>query len=70
MKQPPKWKFAIMVWIAIYPMITILQFALGAQLKDMPIPLRSLIMTLILVPMMVFVMLPLLRKLLGKWLSK
>jgi len=70
MKQPPKWKFAIMVWIAIFPMITTLQYALGAQMKDMPIPLRSLIMTLILVPMMVFVMLPLLRKVLGKWLSK
>ena len=70
MKQPPKWKFAVMVWIAIYPMITTLQYALGAQMKDMPIPLRSLIMTLILVPMMVFVMLPLLRKILGKWLSK
>jgi antibiotic biosynthesis monooxygenase (ABM) superfamily enzyme len=51
-------------------MITALQFALGAELKDLPIPLRSLIMTLILVPMMVFVVLPLLRKLLGKWLSK
>lgn len=70
MKQPPKWKFAVMVWIAIYPMITTLQYVLGAQMKDMPIPLRSLIMTLILVPLMVFGMLPLLRKLLGKWLSK
>lgn len=70
MKQPPKWKFAIMVWIAIYPMITTLQYALGAQLKEFSIPLRSLIMTLILVPMMVFVMLPILRKILGKWLSK
>jgi antibiotic biosynthesis monooxygenase (ABM) superfamily enzyme len=39
-------------------------------LREMSIPLRSLIMTLILVPLMVFVLLPILRKLLGSWLHK
>ncbi len=29
MKQPPKWKFAIMVWIAIYPAITLASFLIG-----------------------------------------
>ena len=70
MKQVPKWKFAVMVWIAIYPSITLLQLLIGKQLLELPIPLRSLILTLILVPLMVFVLLPILRKFLGSWLNK
>jgi antibiotic biosynthesis monooxygenase (ABM) superfamily enzyme len=70
MKQAPKWKFAIMVWIAIYPTITLVQFLIGDSLVHLPIPLRSLFLTLILVPLMVFVLLPFLRKILDKWLHK
>ncbi len=70
MKQPPKWKFALMVWIAIYPSITIVQLLIGEQILDFPLPLRTLIMTGILVPLMVYVLLPLLRKMLGNWLNK
>jgi antibiotic biosynthesis monooxygenase (ABM) superfamily enzyme len=70
LKQAPKWKFAVMVWIAIYPSITLLQLLIGKQLMALPIPLRSLILTLILVPLMVFVLLPILRKILGSWLNK
>lgn len=70
MKQPPKWKFAIMVWMAIYPSITLVQLLIGKQLTKLPLPLRTLIMTGILVPLMVYVLLPLFRKLLGNWLNK
>ncbi len=70
MKQPPKWKFAIMVWLAIYPAITLLTFLIGDYIKNLPLPLKTLIMTGILVPLMVFVLLPLLRKILGNWLNK
>lgn len=59
-----------MVWIAIYPSITLLQLLIGKQLLELPIPLRSLILTVILVPLMVFVLLPILRKFLGSWLNK
>jgi len=68
MKNPPQWKFAIMVWIAIYPSITLVQFLIGDSLLHLAIPIRSLILTLILVPLMVFVLLPGLRKILNKWL--
>lgn len=70
MKQPPKWKFAIMVWLAIYPTITLVSFLIGDIIKSWPLPFKTLLMTGILVPLMVFVLLPLLRKLLGKWLHK
>lgn len=70
MKQPPKWKFAIMVWLAIYPTITGVSFLIGDSLKTWPLPLKTLLMTGILVPTMVFVLLPLLRKVLHNWLNK
>jgi antibiotic biosynthesis monooxygenase (ABM) superfamily enzyme len=68
--QPPKWKFALMVWIAIYPSITLVQLLIGNQIISLPLPLRTLIMTGILVPLMVYVLLPFLRKILGNWLNK
>ncbi|HRH56939.1 MAG TPA: hypothetical protein PLS10_04745 [Chitinophagales bacterium] len=70
MKQPPRWKFAVMVWIAIYPTITLVSFLIGPYLKELPIPLRTLVLTLILVPLMVFIIMPNLQKIMGKWLFK
>jgi antibiotic biosynthesis monooxygenase (ABM) superfamily enzyme len=70
MKQPPKWKFAVMVWLAIYPTITFVSYLIGDIIKEWPLPLKTLLMTGILVPTMVFVLLPILRKLLTNWLNK
>ena len=70
MKQPPKWKFAVMVWLAIYPTITFVSYLIGDVIKEWPLPLKTLLMTGILVPTMVFVLLPILRKLLINWLNK
>ena len=70
MKQPPKWKFAVIVWLAIYPTITLVTFIIGDFIQKFPLPIKTLIMTGILVPLMIFVLLPLLRKILGNWLNK
>ena len=70
MNQSPKWKFAIMVWLAIYPTITLVTFLIGDYIKNLPLPLKTLLLTGILVPTMVFILLPFLRKILGNWLNK
>lgn len=69
MKPPKKWKYALMVWIAIYPAITLLSYLIGNEIKALPLAARTLIMTGILVPLMVYVLLPMLRKILGNWLN-
>jgi antibiotic biosynthesis monooxygenase (ABM) superfamily enzyme len=70
MKPPKKWKMAIVVWLAIYPLITIVFLLFGKYLVQInPIPLRTLIMTVILVPLMVFLVMPLIQKLLKNWFS-
>jgi antibiotic biosynthesis monooxygenase (ABM) superfamily enzyme len=71
MKPPKKWKMAIVIWIAIYPTITILFAVFGQHfLLINPLPLRTLVITLMVVPLMVFVILPNVQKAMGKWLQK
>lgn len=70
MKPPPKWKTAVLIWVAIYTSITQLSMLFGPQLQNMALPMRTLIMTAILVPLMVFVLLPALNKLFKPWLHQ
>ncbi len=69
-RPPPKWKTALLIWLAIYPSITLLVLVFGQHLARLPLMLRTLVMTAILVPLMVFVLLPWLQKLFATWLRK
>jgi antibiotic biosynthesis monooxygenase (ABM) superfamily enzyme len=70
--KPARWKTAILIWMGIYPTITIVLGTLGSYILPMKIPLylKTLPITLIVVPLMVYAVLPLLHKLFGKWLMK
>lgn len=68
-KQPPKYKTAIMIWMVIYPTINLLFYLFGDVLNTFVLPIRTLILTLILVPLMVYVLLPLAGKILKNWLQ-
>lgn len=71
MKPPKKWKMAVLIWIAIYPLITIVFAVFGKYLMQIEIlPLRTLLMTIVLVPIMVFILIPTLQNMLGEWLRK
>lgn len=71
MKPPKRWKFAIIVWLAIYPIITAIFFFFGKHLMQInPLPLRTLVITLIAVPLMIFISMPQMQKLFKNWLSK
>jgi antibiotic biosynthesis monooxygenase (ABM) superfamily enzyme len=70
MNQPPKYKTAIVIWVVIYPTINLIMFLLGNSLSELILPIRTLVMTIILVPLMVYVLMPLANKIFEKWLSK
>jgi hypothetical protein len=70
MKQPPKYKTAVVIWIIIYPTINLILLLLGDSLNELTLPFRTLIMTLILVPLMVYVLMPFANKLFNSWLNK
>lgn len=57
---------AVKIWTVIYPSITLFYALFGNYLAAVPLYLRTLILTVILVPWMVFAGLPALQLLLKK----
>ncbi|WP_214318728.1 hypothetical protein [Nonomuraea sediminis] len=53
---------ALMIWIAVLPTLTVLQLALGGLLEAVPPYLRPPIIATLMVPMMVYVLMPLLQR--------
>lgn len=49
---------SIKIWIVIYPSIMLFYFLFGSYLAELPLYVRTFILTLVLVPWMVFVGLP------------
>jgi antibiotic biosynthesis monooxygenase (ABM) superfamily enzyme len=66
--MPPRWKTAVVIWLAIYPSITLLLWLAGPRIGGWALPVRTLVVTAVLVPWMVFVVLPALQRLLAPWL--
>jgi antibiotic biosynthesis monooxygenase (ABM) superfamily enzyme len=69
--KPKKWKIAVVVWLAIYPVITLLQIVFGNQLSKISwLPLRTLVVTAVVIPIMVYIMEPLMKRIFAHWLNK
>jgi antibiotic biosynthesis monooxygenase (ABM) superfamily enzyme len=60
---------AVVVWLAIYPTITLVLWLAGPQIASWPLPLRTFLITGVVVPLMVFVLLPVIQRLLAPWLK-
>lgn len=61
-----KHKLTLLIWIAIYPLVTLLYYLMGDQLLSFPLPVRTLIVTAIAVPLMVYLLMPLLNKIFNR----
>jgi antibiotic biosynthesis monooxygenase (ABM) superfamily enzyme len=70
MKQPKKWKMALLVWLVIYPTISVISIVLGPWLVQFPVLVRTFIMSVILVPFMIFIAMPQITIVFKKWLTK
>jgi antibiotic biosynthesis monooxygenase (ABM) superfamily enzyme len=67
--QPKKWKLMLLTWLFIYPLINILFFLLFPLMKEWHQLLKTLTLTLILVPLM-GAFLPKWHGLFKNWLQK
>ncbi|WP_299217379.1 hypothetical protein [uncultured Aquimarina sp.] len=65
-----KLKSMLIIWIAIYPAITTIMLLFGDMLNELPTLLRTLILTLILVPSMVYILIPFWTKVFNKPATK
>lgn len=67
---PARHKAVLVTWLAIFPLVTLV-LAVGTPLGLMELPLvaRSFVLTAIVVPAAVLALLPMLRRLLARWLA-
>lgn len=70
MKTKMKLIAALKIWVVIYPSITLFYFLFGEQLSALPPYARTFILTIALVPWMMFVGVPLVDALLRRFSAK
>ncbi|MEO8166770.1 MAG: hypothetical protein ABI623_00895 [bacterium] len=58
MKTKAKFVASLKIWVVIYPSLTLFLYVMREPLSVMPLYLRTLLMTISLVPLIVFVGLP------------
>ena len=63
-------KRAFLIWLAIYPLITILFGLLGDYLLRYPLAVRTFILTAIAVPIVFYLILPFYNSVFTKWLNQ
>lgn len=61
---------SLKIWVVIYPSITLFLYLFGEPLSHLPLYERTLILTIILVPWIVFVGVPFVDAILSKISSK
>ncbi|WP_144984315.1 antibiotic biosynthesis monooxygenase [Halomonas sp. C22] len=66
---PPRWKQAVAVWLAFFPVSLLFHWLFGGLLAEWALIPRVLLSTLVLTPVMVFVFIPLSTRLLAPWLQ-
>jgi antibiotic biosynthesis monooxygenase (ABM) superfamily enzyme len=51
---PSKHQLALMIWIAVFPTLTILNLTLGSFIKDLPIVVRTFVLATVAVPIVIY----------------
>ncbi len=67
--RPNRVRLAILVWLAVWPLITTINAVTAPALAGWPAPVRTMIATAIMVPIMVGVLLPSLQRRFRRWLA-
>ena len=65
---PPRFKMALLTWAAAFPLLTALNVLFGPQLAALPLPVRTLLLTGLLVGLLTYVIMPRLTRWCADWL--
>jgi len=65
---PPRYKMALVTWLAVFILVTIIFSIFGRWLEAMPMLLRNLIFTAVMVTLMTYVVMPRVTRLFSFWL--
>jgi antibiotic biosynthesis monooxygenase (ABM) superfamily enzyme len=58
-----KHQLAVMIWIAVFPTLTVINLTLGDLLRPMPTVLRTLVLATVAVPIVMYGVMPQLHRL-------
>jgi antibiotic biosynthesis monooxygenase (ABM) superfamily enzyme len=59
---PTKHQLALMIWVAVFPTLTVLNLVLGGLLEETPMVLRTLVLATIAVPIVIYGVMPRLHR--------
>ena len=68
-QAPPRWKQAVTIWLVFFPVSLLSAVLLLPHLGGLPVLPRTLVSTVCVTPVMVFVVLPRVTAALGWWLA-
>ena len=66
--SPPTWKLMLVKWLGLFPVLLAVAYAIELAPIDPPIPLKLLMETAVVVPLLNYVITPLMDDLFGPWL--
>ena len=59
---PTKHQLALMIWVAVFPTLTVLNLLFGQYLADLPSVLRTFVLATVAVPIVIYGLMPRLHK--------
>ena len=68
-QRPPRHKLAVVTWIGAYVAITAILQLLGPMMATWALPLRTLLISVLMVVTLTWVVLPLLNRAFRSWLT-
>jgi antibiotic biosynthesis monooxygenase (ABM) superfamily enzyme len=67
-KPPAKYKMVVVIWLCLFPLASLFNWLLSPYIYSWPQIGKTFIMTLIIVPIMTYIAMPIMRKTFTKWL--
>ena len=67
-QPPPKYKMTVVSWLALYPTVTLIFWLFGGQLAQIPLLLRTFLVTAVVMPLMSYVLMPRFTRWFAFWL--
>ena len=67
---PSTHQLALMIWIAVFPTLTVLNLTIGPYLSGLPVVLRTLVLATVAVPIVIYGLMPHLHRARGRLLSR
>ena len=67
--SPPRYKLALLTWAGAYAVITLILVVLGPAMEPWPLPLRTLLISGLMVGALTWAVIPLLTRLFRGWLK-